>query len=81
MGGGGNWELGTCDGNWEQPTNLGGSQLLRQVFGAASFWWGLLDIYIKGPLLLFTKGGLWHQRDGSSCASFLLEGQSKPVAP
>jgi hypothetical protein len=47
MGGGGNWELGTYDGNWEQPTNFAGSQLLRQVFGAASFWWGL-----QGPLLV-----------------------------
>jgi hypothetical protein len=47
MGGGGNWELGTYDGNWEQPTIFAGSQLLRQVFGAASFWWGLLYIYIS----------------------------------
>jgi len=70
------------NGNREQPTNFAGSQLLRQVFGGASFWWGLLYRYkCKWPLLFFTKGGLWHQRDGRSRASFLLEGHSKPVAP
>jgi len=41
----GTGNLGTNDGNWEQPTNFAGSQLLRQVFGAASFWWGLLYRY------------------------------------
>jgi hypothetical protein len=47
-------------------------QLLRQVFGAASIWWGL---QYKVLFCCSQKGGLWHQRDGSSHASFILEGQ------
>ncbi len=40
-GGGGNWELGTCDGNWEQPTNfcrlpaIEDKCLVQQAFGGA----------------------------------------------
>jgi hypothetical protein len=55
MGGGGNWELGTYNGNWEQPTNFAGSQLLRQVFGAASVWWGLLYIYKRASFVVHKR--------------------------
>jgi hypothetical protein len=61
-----------------QPIFAGSQLILRQVFGAASFWWGLLNLY-NGLFCCSQKVASGIKGDGSSRASFILEGQSKPV--